>query len=93
MSQPTTPDGRPVTWHLSNLLDDNSNQMYNTISAEDYAQFEREWVVYILKEYRYGQAFCEHFGLGETLVLYFFRDEDVSRRWIKENYLQSDNSV
>lgn len=80
-------------WDIANLLDDNSNKMYNTISAEDYAQFEIEWVVYILKEYRYGQAFCEHFGIDQYNVLYYFQDEVVARRWIKENFLQKDNSV
>ena len=59
----------------------------NSITLEQYALFEREWIIYILKDYRYGQAFCEFFEIGNATPLYHFNDDDISKRWIENNYL------
>lgn len=64
-----------------------NSDRYHTITLEQYEEFERHWVLYILQEKRYGQAFCEHFGLNIHTPLYHFNDEEISRRWIKDNYL------
>jgi hypothetical protein len=64
-----------------------SDQVSNKITPEQYQEFERHWVIYILQEKRYGEAFCEHFNLNIYTPLYHFKDEDISRRWIKNNYL------
>ena len=56
------------------------------ISREEYEQFKREYVVYALADKRFGQAFCEKFNLSGTL--YFFKDQKISDRWIKDNYLE-----
>lgn len=61
---------------------------HHSITKEQYAEFEFAFVYYVLKEYRYGQAFCEHFGLGNATPLYHFKDETISRRWVSDNYLQ-----
>ena len=58
------------------------------ISNEQYDDFQRLWLLYILQDKRYGQAFCEHFSVGNATPLYHFTDETISRRWIKDNYLQ-----
>lgn len=73
---------------MSHLFDNDAESKYNSITAEQYEEFQKAWIFYILKEYRYGQAFCEHFGLGTNNVLYHFRDEDISRRWINQTYLK-----
>ena len=57
-----------------------------TISNTQFTDFEKHWVLYILQDKRYGQAFCEHFGLNIHTPLYHFKDENICRRWIKENY-------
>ena len=71
---------------VDNLLTSDYN--YNSISQEDYAQFEKYWVIYALQDKRYGQAFCEHFNLGNSTPLYHFKGVDVSQRWIDVNYLK-----
>jgi hypothetical protein len=73
---------------FTNMVDTLSPTVYNSITADDFEQFERAWIIYILKEYRYGQAFCEHFSIGNATPLYHFKDEAICRRWIKDNYLQ-----
>jgi hypothetical protein len=73
---------------FTNMVDTLSPTVYNSITAADFEQFERAWIIYILKEYRYGQAFCEHFSIGNATPLYHFKDEAICRRWIQDNYLQ-----
>jgi hypothetical protein len=73
---------------FTNIVDNLALFVYNKITPAEFEQFEREWILYILKEYRYGQAFCEHFGIGNATPLYHFKDETISRRWILDNYLQ-----
>lgn len=57
-----------------------------TITQSQFQEFEQHWVLYILQDKRYGQAFCEHFGLNIYTPLYHFRDENICRRWIRDNY-------
>lgn len=57
-----------------------------TITPQEFEIFERQWVFYTLQDKRYGQAFCEHFGLNIHTPLYHFNDETICRRWIKDNY-------
>ncbi len=57
-----------------------------TIAVEQFEEFERHWVLYILQDKRYGQAFCEHFKLNIHTPLYHFKDENICRRWIRDNY-------
>lgn len=58
------------------------------IDATLYADFERYWLMYYIAGKRYGQAFCEHFKVGQATPLYHFRDDDISKRWINDNYLK-----
>lgn len=73
---------------FANLVDALTPIAYNSITADELEQFERAWIIYILKEYRYGQAFCEHFRIGNATPLYHFKDEAISRRWVIDNYLE-----
>ena len=70
------------------FVDDDAKTKYNSITSEQYEEFEREWILYILKEYRYGQAFCEHFDIGRATPLYHLKDEAMCRQWVIDNYLQ-----
>ena len=73
---------------FANLVDILTQPKYNSITSEQYAEFDKAWVLYILKEYRYGQAFCEHFNLGNATPLYHLKDEQIAKRWVEDNYLQ-----
>lgn len=57
------------------------------ISKDEYEQFKREYIIYALADKRFGQAFCERFDLSG--ILYFFKDQNISERWITDNYLVS----
>ena len=58
------------------------------ITSTDYEQFKKQWVFDALKGYRFGQSFCEYFNINNSIPLYWFRDNNISERWIKDNYLQ-----
>lgn len=58
------------------------------INNEQYTEFQRHWLMYYIAGKRYGEAFCEHFKIGTATPLYHFRDEDISKRWISDNYLE-----
>jgi hypothetical protein len=64
------------------------NQLsYHTITQEQYDQFEYHYVFDALKGLRFGQAFCERFGVSNASPLYHFHGREVSERWIRDNYL------
>lgn len=74
-------------------IDTTDKSLYNSITAEQYEEFEKCWFFYILKEFRYGQAFCEHFNIGNSTPLYFFKDNEISKRWISDNFLKHDTKT
>lgn len=75
---------------LSIVPSDDETSLYRTVTQEQFAEFERYLVVDILKGLRYGQAFCERFGISNASPLYHFRGREISERWIRENYLVKD---
>jgi hypothetical protein len=66
--------------------------LYNTITQEQYEQFQYYYVMDALKGWRYGQAFCERFGISNASPLYHFKGRDISERWIRDNYLVKDET-
>jgi hypothetical protein len=60
---------------------------YNTITPEQYEEFEQYLAWDLLSGMRFGQAFCERFGISNASPLYHFRGREVSERWIRDNYL------
>jgi hypothetical protein len=61
--------------------------IYNTITQEQYEEFQYYWILDALKGWRYGQAFCERFGISNASPLYHFKGQDTAERWIRDNYL------
>ena len=60
---------------------------YHTVTQEQYEQFQYYYVMDALKGWRYGQAFCERFGISNASPLYHFKSRDICDRWIHDNYL------
>lgn len=71
------------SWEISlcNLYSNNKK-----ITFEEYEDFKKTSILYILQDKRYGQAFCEHFDI-EGSPLYFFKDSNLCEKWIKDNHL------
>jgi hypothetical protein len=58
------------------------------ITQEQFDEFDRCYVMYVLADKRYGQAFIEHFELGNATPLYHFKDRQICRDWIVNNYIE-----
>jgi hypothetical protein len=58
------------------------------ITKSEFDEFNKCWTWYLLADKRYGQAFCEHFGIDIHTPLYHFTSIKICRDWIKENYLE-----
>jgi hypothetical protein len=67
-------------------------QLYHTITQAEYEQFQYYWIIDALKGWRYGQAFCERFGISNASPLYHFRGQEISERWIRDNYLMNNET-
>ena len=74
----------PATSDLKNL--------YHSVTHEQYEEFERYLVWDLVGGLRYGQAFCERFGISNASPLYHFRGREISERWIRDNYLVKDEA-
>jgi hypothetical protein len=61
--------------------------LYHTITPEQYEEFQYYWILDALKGWRYGQAFCERFGITNASPLYHFKTQETAERWIRDNYL------
>ena len=82
-------DELSTVWHTP---DTHEKNLYNTITQEQYEQFQYYYVMDALKGWRYGQAFCERFGISNASPLYHFKSRDISERWIQDNYLVKDET-
>lgn len=82
-------DELTTRWHIPDMYEKN---LYDTITQEQYEQFQYYYVMDALKGWRYGQAFCERFGISNASPLYHFKGRDISERWIRNNYLVKDET-
>lgn len=67
-----------------------TNQKGNTakeeLTKESFQQWDREFVFDALKQQRYGQSFCNHFGITDH-ILFYTKDIDRCRDIIHKRYL------
>jgi hypothetical protein len=71
---------------VSAIIGSDSSQL--KITAVEYEQFKKEYVMAALADKRYGQAFCERYGIDNSSPLYWFSDQKICARWIEERYIQ-----
>ena len=66
---------------------DGAGRVYKTISAEDYEQWKRDFIWEALHGIRYGQSFCNHFGINDNHLYYAPGDIAWCDRYIRKTYL------
>jgi len=71
---------------VSTIIGSDSSKL--KITAAEYEQFKKEYVMAALADKRYGQAFCERYGIDNSSPLYWFNDQKICARWIEERYIQ-----
>lgn len=56
------------------------------ITADEYREWERQYTFDGIRGMRYGQSFCEYFGVQDNLLLYSLTATDAAL-YIRKNYL------
>lgn len=57
------------------------------ITQEQYLQWARGFVFEAMRDQRYGQSFCNRFGIQDNILFYASNVADADR-YIRENYLE-----
>ncbi len=62
-------------------------RVQTAISTEDYELWKKDYIWEALHGMRYGQSFCNHFGITDNHLYYAPGDIAWCDRYIRENYL------
>ena len=57
------------------------------ISIGDYEQWKHDYIWEALHGIRYGQSFCNHFGIKDNHLYYAPGNPDWCDRYIRKNYV------
>lgn len=79
-------------YDLFTSTDVETKAKYHTITPEQYEEFKYYYILDVLKGWRYGQSFCERFGISNASPLYHFKSQELCERWIQDNYLVKDET-
>lgn len=80
-----------MTQVMKHMVEDLMISMHGRLPVEEltvdsYQRWDREYVFDALMDQRYGQAFCNYFGITDNL-LFYERDAERARRYIQTHYL------
>jgi hypothetical protein len=64
----------------------NKLEQYKSVSPEQYEDWKKQFTADALLGLRYGQSFCNTFGIEDNL-LFFTREIDWCQRYIKDKYI------
>ena len=75
--------------HIVNQMirDVGQERQNSAISRQQYEQWARGFVFDGLRSQRYGQSFCNHFGITDN-ILYFSSTVEEADRYIQKNYVK-----
>lgn len=75
--------------HMAALLMEASKIQMPTIkiSKDQYEQWDREFLFDGLRDIRYGQSFCNHFGITDN-ILYYEGRNDRALAYIRKKYVK-----
>lgn len=57
------------------------------ISQEEYLRWARGFIFDGLRSLRYGQSFCNHFGITDN-ILFYSRNTEEADLYIQKNYIK-----
>ena len=66
---------------------DITGKVHSPISIDDYEQWKKDYVWEALHGIRYGQSFCNHFGITDNHLYYAPGDIAWCDRYIRNTYL------
>ena len=69
------------------VLSDQAGRIVNPITADDYEQWRHDYIWEALHGIRYGQSFCNHFGVTDNHLYYAPGDIAWCDKYIRKTYL------
>ena len=66
---------------------DVSGKVHQSISQEDYDQWRQDFIWEALHGQRYGQSFCNRFGITDNHLYYAPGDIEWCDKYIRKNYI------
>ena len=72
---------------VDELMQDRRPDYQVLVSQEDYEQWARGFVFEGLRDQRYGQSFCNRFGIRDNILFYSSTVEEADQ-YIQKNYLR-----
>ena len=73
--------------HMINHNDTPLKVLINYIDPEDYIQWKQDFIWEALHGMRYGQSFCNRFGITDNHLYYNNGDIEWADNYIKKTYL------
>jgi len=72
---------------VDELMQDRRPEYRVRVTQEDYEQWARGFVFEGLRDQRYGQSFCNRFGIRDNILFYASTVEEADQ-YIQKNYLR-----
>jgi hypothetical protein len=69
------------------VLSDQAGRIIDPITADDYEQWRHDYIWEALHGIRYGQSFCNRFGITDNHLYYAPGDISWCDRYIRKTYL------
>ena len=76
-----------MQWTVNEMMQDHDNLAVKTVTQEQYEQWARGFVFEGLRDQRYGQSFCNHFGIHDN-ILFYSRLVEEADRYIRKIYVR-----
>ncbi len=70
------------------VLSDQARRIIDPITADDYEQWRHDYIWEALHGIRYGQSFCNHFGVTDNHLYYAPGDIAWCDKYIRKTYLE-----
>jgi hypothetical protein len=69
------------------VLSDQAGRIVGPVTADDYEQWRHDYIWEALHGQRYGQSFCNRFGLHDNHLYYNTDGVDWADEYIRRTYL------
>ena len=76
-----------MQWTVNEMMQDHDYRAVKTVTQEQYEQWARGFVFEGLRDQRYGQSFCNHFGIQDN-ILFYSRLVEEADRYIRKMYVR-----
>jgi hypothetical protein len=77
-----------MEWTVNEMMKDSAHPGYiKRISRSEYDQWARGFVFEGLRDQRYGQSFCNRFGIQDN-ILFYSRTVEEADRYIQRVYVR-----